>query len=101
MFVFAGFESFCVIYNLRSRDFYLLLSFLDLSFYSEKQRVQPMYLGLIKFLMDEVQSIDLIGVSTFYDDPCHDLTVLPYDLTDKRRIGYESLVLHTADDEMA
>jgi hypothetical protein len=62
-----------------------------------------MYLVLIKFLTDEVQSIDLIGVSTFYvyDDPCHDLTVLPYDLTDKRRIGYESLVLHTADDEMA
>lgn len=52
-----------------------------------------MYLILIKSLIEELHLIDLIGLSRFYGDPCHDLTVLPYDLTDKGRIGDDNLVL--------
>jgi hypothetical protein len=52
-----------------------------------------MYLILIKSLIEELHLIVLIGLSRFSADPCHDLTVLPYDLTDKGRIGYDNLVL--------
>lgn len=45
-----------------------------------------MYLILIKSLIEELHLIDLIGLSRFYGDPCHDLT-------DKSRIGYDNLVL--------
>ena len=57
-----------------------------------------MYLILIKSLIEELHLIDLIGLSRFYGDPCHDLTVLPYDLTDKGRIGDDNLGI-TPDNE--